>query len=71
MTRCHTRWYNFETLPQTDDFRLATVESAHIVQSVHAIARLEAKMVKLDEFLVSDLFETPTQCAKSRKRLWC
>ena len=37
------RWYNFETLPQTDDFRRATVESAQIVQSVHSIARLKAK----------------------------
>ena len=25
------RWYNFKTLPQTDDFRRATVESTHIV----------------------------------------
>ena len=38
-----THWYNFETLPQTDDFRRATVESAHIVQSVHSIARWKTK----------------------------
>ena len=35
-----TRWYNYETLPQTDDFRRATVETAHIV---HSIAREKAK----------------------------
>ena len=37
------QWYNFETLPQTDDFRRTAVESAHIVQSIHLIARWEAK----------------------------
>ena len=37
------RWYNFETIPQTDDFRRAAVKSAHIVQSVHQIARWNAK----------------------------
>ena len=38
-----TRWYNFETLSQTDDFCRAAVESVHIVQSVHLIARWKAK----------------------------
>ena len=38
-----TRWYNFETLPQTDDFRRVTVESVHTVQSVDPIARWNAK----------------------------
>ena len=33
------RWYNSETLPQTDDFPRATVESAHNVQSDYPIAR--------------------------------
>ena len=33
-----TRWYNFETLPQTDDFRWAAGESVHIGQSVNPIA---------------------------------
>ena len=33
------RWYNFETLSQSDNFRRTTVESVHIVQLVH-IARL-------------------------------
>ena len=41
--RTAARWYNFETLPQMDDLRRAAVESAHIVQSVHPIARWEAK----------------------------
>ena len=36
-------WYNFETLPQTDDCRRAAVESAHMVQSVHPIARWKAE----------------------------
>ena len=40
-----TRWYNFETLTQTDGFRRAVVESAHVVQSVHQIARWEAKLL--------------------------
>ena len=34
-----TRWYNFETFSQTDDFRRAAVESAHIGQAVNSIAR--------------------------------
>ena len=38
-----TRWYNFETLSQTDDFCRAAVESVHIVQSVQPIARWKAK----------------------------
>ena len=38
-----TRWYTFETLPQTDDFRRVAVESAHIVRSVHPIDRWKAK----------------------------
>ena len=33
-----TRWYNFETLPQPDDFRRTAVESVPIVQSVQSIA---------------------------------
>ena len=40
-----TRWYNFETLPQTDDFHRATVKSAQIVQSVHPIARWKAEIL--------------------------
>ena len=35
-------WYHFETLPQTDDFRRAAVESTHTVQSVKPIARWKA-----------------------------
>ena len=34
---------DFETLPQTDDFRRAAVESTHSVQSVRPIARWKAK----------------------------
>ena len=37
------RWYNFERLTQTDDYRRAAVASTHIVQSVHPIARWKAK----------------------------
>ena len=40
---CDTRRNNFETLPQTDDFRRAATESAQIGQSVHLIARWKAK----------------------------
>ena len=36
------RWYNSETLPQMDDFRRAAVESAHIAQLFHPIARWKA-----------------------------
>ena len=42
--RTNARWYNYEKLPQTDDFRRATVESVHIrFQSVHPLARWKAK----------------------------
>ena len=37
------RWYNFETLPLTDDFRRVAVESTHIVQTVHPIPLWKAK----------------------------
>ena len=37
------RWHNFETLPQTDGFHRAAVESSYIVQSVHPIAHWKAE----------------------------
>ena len=37
------RWYDFKTFSQTDDFRWATVESTHLAQLVHSIARWKAK----------------------------
>ena len=39
MQCCDKVAYNVETLPQKDDLRRATIESAHIVQSDYPIAR--------------------------------
>ena len=38
-----TRWYKYERLPKSDDFRPPAVESVQIIQSDHSIARWEAK----------------------------